>query len=383
MSVSPHAYSNGTISATSRAVGAGAAALAGVLTAALAGAPAHATEPAADDTAAQNTTMHECVTVEFEPAVYPESGAFTLIVSLTNTCDTTFDGWEVGFSLPKGQDVNNGWQANFAISSGPDGLHLVAQSLATNRLVGPGSTVSFGLTGTFEGMYQPPFECTVNGEPCNPRVDGDSVVSSPSSPDPSPQVALTSPEDGALLPYPCPVTLAAEASSPSGEVTHVDFFLNGDRVARDDTAPYEARAWPELAWGSDDSHTALARAYDDAEPPRHSESEEVEFQMAPPPPALMIVACDPEITVTEGSSEVIHFQTTGQEDEVDLVMDGTARIRAEPSSFVLDGEGQDVTVRAAEGTAGTTATIRAVARGLMPATVSVEVVPDVSPTAAN
>lgn len=375
MSVSPHAYPDeNTTGARSRTLAAvGAIALAGVLTAALAASPAHA---APEETAAQNTALQKCGTVEFDSTVHPENSTFTLIVSITNTCDTTMDGWEVGFSLPSGGDVYTAWMANLALTDTPSGLHLVARSVSANRLVGPGSTVSFGLTGTYDGEYQPPTGCTINGEPCDPRVDEE--PSGP-SPGPPPQVSLTSPEDGALIQYPCPVTLAAEASSPSGEVTHVDFFLNGDRVASDETAPYETRVWPDVAWGSDDAHTAFARAYDDADPPKHRDSEPVQFQVAPPPPALMIVACDPEITITEGSSEMIHFQTTAQEDEVDLVVDGTNRIAAEPSSFVLDGEGQDVTVGAAEGTAGTTATIQAVAEGLMPATVSVEVVPDVSP----
>jgi len=75
----------------------------------------------------------------------------------------------------------------------------------------------------------------------------------------APSVALTSPVAGAVLAVNAPQTLTASASSPSGFITNVQFFINGTPVgAPDTTFPYSAD-WTPTSVGT---YSLSARATD-------------------------------------------------------------------------------------------------------------------------
>ncbi len=78
-----------------------------------------------------------------------------------------------------------------------------------------------------------------------------------------PQVALTSPTSGSYLVSVCAVRLAAEASTQSGTIARVEFFVNSQLVGSDARAPYGVDVPPgHPAFGSGVSglrHAAFAR----------------------------------------------------------------------------------------------------------------------------
>ncbi|MBI5689643.1 MAG: PD40 domain-containing protein [Verrucomicrobia bacterium] len=74
----------------------------------------------------------------------------------------------------------------------------------------------------------------------------------------APTVAVTAPTNGEALGVNLPVTIKADATSSTGFIANVQFFLNGQPLATDSTFPYSA-AWTPGAIGS---YTLTARATD-------------------------------------------------------------------------------------------------------------------------
>jgi RHS repeat-associated protein len=72
-----------------------------------------------------------------------------------------------------------------------------------------------------------------------------------------PTVSLTAPVSGASFPTGSTVTLTANASDLDGNLSRVDFLINGVKVGQDTTSPY-AYAWAS----STGNHSAQAKAYD-------------------------------------------------------------------------------------------------------------------------
>ena len=73
-----------------------------------------------------------------------------------------------------------------------------------------------------------------------------------------PQVAITAPADGAILPA-GNVVIAAAASDSDGVVERVEFYAGTDYLGQDATSPY-GLTWPSV---DDGCYTLLAKAYDD------------------------------------------------------------------------------------------------------------------------
>jgi hypothetical protein len=124
-------------------------------------------------------------------------------------------------------------------------------------------------------------------------IDGPMEINLP------PQVALTSPTDDSGGVLGCPFTFAATAADPDNEIMgggsttvddgidRVEFYLNGELLATDDTTPYEVTVVngpfiPRL----DGKNTAFARAFDDDTPQLSADSQTVSFFMVDPPPGL-------------------------------------------------------------------------------------------------
>lgn len=80
------------------------------------------------------------------------SGGFQADVTLTNTGDTAWDGWSLGWSYPDGQKVTQVWNA----SATQEGAAVTAKNVGWNAKVAAGSSVAFGLTGSAPGTASKP-----------------------------------------------------------------------------------------------------------------------------------------------------------------------------------------------------------------------------------
>ncbi|MBX9392775.1 cellulose binding domain-containing protein [Streptomyces sp. TRM72054] len=80
------------------------------------------------------------------------SGGFQADVQLTNSGSSGWSGWSLGWSFADGQKVSQLWNADFTQS----GAAVTVQNVGWNANVAPGSSVSFGFTGSWSG---------VNGKP--------------------------------------------------------------------------------------------------------------------------------------------------------------------------------------------------------------------------
>lgn len=307
----------------------------------------------------------DCVVVDVQTTTFPsgDGGFFLLSIDLTNLCPQPLTAWTVELELPAGAQWTSGWSADWSQS----GQVVTATAPAWAPPIAYGQSYSFGALGTYSGEFIEPLSCSVNGSPC----DG---AAPPSPPPGGLQVTLTAPADGSSVLYPCPVTLTADATAaPGGEVDRVEFYVDGNLVGTQTDAPYEV----EVRSLSGASHTAFARVYDTEDPPNSADSDLVRFTLAPPPPALMIIACSPNLEIPAGGDATVEFfLSANAQVPVDLTVTGAgaADVSVDPDSFLLDGAvGQQVVVRAAPGAAPASATITATAPQFLPTRVTVQV----------
>ncbi|MFC5218344.1 PHB depolymerase family esterase [Streptomyces coerulescens] len=86
----------------------------------------------------------------------------TASVTLTNTSATSWDGWRLGFTLPTGQTITNGWGATYAPSSGA----VTATNAAYNAALAPGASVSIGYQANHTGNSTAPGAFALEGTAC-------------------------------------------------------------------------------------------------------------------------------------------------------------------------------------------------------------------------
>ncbi|MER6671659.1 PHB depolymerase family esterase [Streptomyces sp. NPDC000983] len=86
----------------------------------------------------------------------------TASVTITNTGTTTVNGWRLGFTLPAGQTVTNGWNASYAPASGA----VTAANASYNGTIAPNASVSIGYQATHSGDSAAPGAFTLNGSAC-------------------------------------------------------------------------------------------------------------------------------------------------------------------------------------------------------------------------
>ncbi|MGN9758688.1 extracellular catalytic domain type 1 short-chain-length polyhydroxyalkanoate depolymerase [Streptomyces sp. SD31] len=86
----------------------------------------------------------------------------TASVTLTNTSTTAINGWQLGFTLPAGQTITNGWGATYTPSSGA----VTATSASYNAALAPGASVSIGYQANHTGNSAAPGAFTLNGTAC-------------------------------------------------------------------------------------------------------------------------------------------------------------------------------------------------------------------------
>jgi poly(hydroxyalkanoate) depolymerase family esterase len=109
------------------------------------------------------------------PAPQPQPGAckvtattnawntgLTASVTLTNTGTTAINGWQLGFALPAGQAITNGWGATYTPSSGS----VTATNASYNGTLAPGTSVSIGYQASHTGNSAAPGTFTLNGTAC-------------------------------------------------------------------------------------------------------------------------------------------------------------------------------------------------------------------------
>jgi hypothetical protein len=104
-----------------------------------------------------------------EPAIchvgyrtHGDAWSFNGDIVITNTGPATLYGWTLKFSLPAGQLLRNGWEADFTV----DGQDVTAESLDYNRVVARKNSVTVGFHAGGDLKHGRPAGFTVNDHPC-------------------------------------------------------------------------------------------------------------------------------------------------------------------------------------------------------------------------
>ncbi|WP_433362838.1 glycoside hydrolase family 6 protein [Streptosporangium sp. CA-115845] len=307
----------------------------------------------------QAATAHAAVACDVAYTTNDWQGGFTASVTVKNLGDP-LTGWTLGFSFPTTtQQLTQGWSATWAQS----GQAVTAKNLDWNGNLATGASTSIGFNGSWSGTNPKPTSFTVNGVACGGTTPGNQP----------PTVSLTSPASGASYQAGAAVPLTATASD-DGAVSKVEFYVDGTLVNTDTTAPYSYSA-TGLAAGS---HTAKAKAYDNATPALSTETAAVPFTVAGTS-TPSIVASPTSVSVPEGGSATVGFklsQAPSGNVTVNLSKTGDSDITISPATLSFTtanwNTAQNVTVSAAQDADQTngTATITAAASGHTGATVT-------------
>lgn len=83
-------------------------------------------------------------------------------ITIANTGTTAIDGWSLVFTLPDGQAVTSGWNADYSPASG----QVTARNVAHNATIAPGASVDIGFQATHTGDTAPPSSYTLSGTAC-------------------------------------------------------------------------------------------------------------------------------------------------------------------------------------------------------------------------
>ncbi|WP_030931140.1 PHB depolymerase family esterase [Streptomyces sp. NRRL S-646] len=86
----------------------------------------------------------------------------TASVTITNTGTTTINGWQLGFTLPAGQAITNGWGATYTPATGA----VTATSASYDGTLAPGAGVTIGYQASHTGNSAAPAAFTLNGTAC-------------------------------------------------------------------------------------------------------------------------------------------------------------------------------------------------------------------------
>ncbi|TPQ15677.1 PHB depolymerase family esterase [Streptomyces sporangiiformans] len=109
------------------------------------------------------------------PAPQPQPGAcrvtvtthawstgLTASVTITNTGTTSVNAWQLGFTLPSGQSITNGWGATYSPASGA----VTATNAAYNGTIAPNASVTIGYQASHTGTTAAPGGFALNGKAC-------------------------------------------------------------------------------------------------------------------------------------------------------------------------------------------------------------------------
>ncbi|MEU8082287.1 PHB depolymerase family esterase [Micromonospora sp. NPDC049101] len=90
------------------------------------------------------------------------SNGLTASVIITNTGTAAVNGWALTFTLPTGQRITNGWNAQYAPASGA----VTASNASYNATIAPNASVEIGFQATHEGGTGKPSSFALNGAEC-------------------------------------------------------------------------------------------------------------------------------------------------------------------------------------------------------------------------
>ncbi|MEV8531398.1 cellulase family glycosylhydrolase [Streptomyces sp. NPDC051211] len=108
------------------------------------------------------------------------AGGFQGSVTVTNN-SAALSGWSLGFDLPDGQKISQGWGAKWSQS----GTTATAVNENWNGSVGTGASVTAGFLASWSGSNSTPSTFTLNGAACNQEPGPTNPTSTP-TPTPTP-----------------------------------------------------------------------------------------------------------------------------------------------------------------------------------------------------
>jgi endoglucanase len=91
-------------------------------------------------------------------------GGFIADVEVTNYGQTR-SGWELKWSFPNGQSINNAWNADVTVAGGA----VTAKNKSYNASLPSDGSVSFGFAGSWSGSNEVPASFSLNGTTCTGR----------------------------------------------------------------------------------------------------------------------------------------------------------------------------------------------------------------------
>src|SRR5437588_2822626 len=102
------------------------------------------------------------------------------------------------------------------------------------------SSVTFGHGGSFSFTFNVP--AGYYGYYCTPHVFTFGMIGSVTvlAPNQPPTIAITNLSEGQTFLAGTDIPIQASAADPDGSVSHVDFFVNGNPLSSDNSAPFEA-----------------------------------------------------------------------------------------------------------------------------------------------
>ncbi|MFF9021274.1 cellulose binding domain-containing protein [Streptomyces eurythermus] len=86
----------------------------------------------------------------------------TANLTITNTGTAAIDGWSLAFTLPEGQAITAGWNADYSPASG----RVTARNVSHNATLAPGASVDIGFQATHTGNTAAPGSYALNGTAC-------------------------------------------------------------------------------------------------------------------------------------------------------------------------------------------------------------------------
>ncbi|MEH1165336.1 PHB depolymerase family esterase [Micromonospora sp. CPCC 205539] len=96
-------------------------------------------------------------------AVNAWNTGLTASITITNTGTAAVNGWALTFTLPTGQRISNGWNAQYAPTSGA----VTARNVSYNATIAPNASVDIGFQATHGGAAGKPSSFALNGAPCS------------------------------------------------------------------------------------------------------------------------------------------------------------------------------------------------------------------------
>ncbi len=89
-------------------------------------------------------------------------GGMTENLTIANTGSSAINGWSLVFTLPAGQTITSGWNADCSGSSG----QITATNMSYNGSLAPGASTGIGFQATQTGNAAAPTAFTLNGTAC-------------------------------------------------------------------------------------------------------------------------------------------------------------------------------------------------------------------------